>query len=321
MRKAFRRTGMVAAGAIAVSLALTGPAHSDPKFVPDKNDIVGVGSDTTEFMVGDLATAFNKAKVGGSQRLASFDATGSATIVLRKGSAPITRPNGSSAGIDELQANTDVSFARSSRGPNATGDEGTSFYPYSKDRLSYVYANPDSNVSPSLSASDLFDIYTCAKTDWSDFGQPAGHIEAKIPQAGSGTRSFFLASIGETETQLQQAINEPDDVCSVNEVQEHDPNAVIGQPNAIAPFSFARYTTLTKAIKKQLTFAADKGAPFDPSRNLYNVIRTADTGSLGQYFDTNSWICTNAKAAKVIKQNGFTLLPAGQCGVPLIAKG
>src|SRR5262245_14400852 len=130
MRKFYRRTAAVAAGAIALSLALTGPAHSDPKFLPDKNDLVGVGSDTSEIVVNDLANAWNKAKVAGSRRLASFDATGSATIVLRKGSDPITRPNGSSAGIDELQANPDVTFARSSRGPNATGDEGTSFYPY-----------------------------------------------------------------------------------------------------------------------------------------------------------------------------------------------
>jgi ABC-type phosphate transport system substrate-binding protein len=266
-----------------------------------------------------LAAKFNGQKVGGSRRLASFDAEGSATIVLRKGSAPITRPNGSSAGIDELQANPDVSFARSSRGPNATGDEGTSFYPYAKDKLSYVFAKPDSNVSPNLSASDLFDIYTCAKTDWSDFGMPAGHIEAKIPQAGSGTRSFFEASIGETEQQMQDAINQPDNVCSVNEVEEHDPNAVIGQPNAIAPFSFARYKILSKAVKKQLTYAANVGAPFNVSRNVYNVIRTADTGSLGSFFDTGSWLCNSASAAKVIKSQGFSLLPAGQCGVPLIA--
>jgi ABC-type phosphate transport system substrate-binding protein len=297
-----------------------GPALSDPKFVPDKNDIVGVGSDTTQFLLNDLAGKWNGQKVAGSRRLASFDATGSTTIVLRKGSDPITRPNGSSAGIDELQANPDVSFARSSRGPNATGDEGTSFYPYAVDDLSYVYANPDSSVDPTMTASDLFDIYTCAKTDWSDFGMPAGHIEAKVPQPGSGTRTFFLASIGETEQQLEQAINEPDDQCSVDEVEEHDPNPFLGNPNAVGPFSGARYKTLPKGVKKQLTYAADKGSPFDPNRNMYVVIRTADTVDLGKYFDTDSWLCTNKSSKKVIKANGFALLPAPQCGVPLIAK-
>jgi hypothetical protein len=108
-------------------MALTGPAHSDPKFVPDSNDIVGVGADTTEYVLDDLALSFNKAKVGGTMRMASWDATGSATIVPRKGCDAITRPNGANAGIDELQANPCISFARSARGPAATGDEGTSF--------------------------------------------------------------------------------------------------------------------------------------------------------------------------------------------------
>lgn len=319
MRNLTRRGGIIAAGAIALSLVVSGAATADPKFVPDQNDIVGVGSNTTEFVMQALAGAFNSQKVGGSRRLASFDAEGSSTIVLRQGSDPITRPNGSSAGIDELQANPDVSYARSSRGPNATGDEGTSFYPYAKDRLSYAYAKPKSNVSLTLNAADLKDIYTCVKTDWSDFGQPAGHIEAKVPQPGSGTRSFFLASIGETEAQLQDAISQPDNVCSVTEVEEHDPAAVIGQPKAIAPFSGARYKILEKSVKRKIGYAANEGAPFNVSRNVYNVIRTSDTGSLGQFFNSSSWICTNAKSAKVIKGQGFTLLPGDQCGVPIIA--
>src|SRR6478752_7738874 len=279
MRKTIRLTGVLAgaaSGAIALSLVLTGPAKADPAFTPDADDIVGVGSNTTEFLMQALANKFNDQSIGGSMRMASFDAEGSATIVLRQGADPITRPNGSSAGIDELQANPDVSFARSSRGPNATGDEGTSFYPYAKDKLSYVYAKPNSNVDPNMSASDLFDIYTCGKTDWSDFGQPAGHIQALVPQAGSGTRSFFLASIGETEAQLQAAIAQPDGVCNVTEVEEHDPKPIEKKPNAVAPFSGARYHTLAPKDKKKLTYAADKGAPFNVTRNVYNVIRTAD---------------------------------------------
>jgi ABC-type phosphate transport system substrate-binding protein len=321
MRKTFRLTGAVAAaaaGALVLSMATTGSASADPAFTPDADDIVGVGSNTTEFLMQALADKFNNDHVGGSMRMASFDAEGPPDqIVLRQGSDPITRPNGSSAGIDELQANPDVSFARSSRGPNASGDEGTSFYPYAKDKLSYVYAKK-THVDPNLSATDLFDIYTCSKTDWSDFGQPAGHILARVPQAGSGTRSFFLASIGETEAQLQAAIAQPDSVCSVTEVEEHDPKAVIGKPDAIAPFSFARYKILPPKTKKKLTYAADKGAPFNVTRNVYNIIRTADAGTLGKYFDSNGWICKSAAAKKIIGQQGFTKLAAADCGVPLI---
>lgn len=317
MRHPLRVGALMVAGALALSVATMGSASADPKFTPDNNDIVGVGSDTTQFLVTDLAGAFNKAKVGGSMRLASWDATGSATIVPRKGAEEITRPNGSSAGIAELRANPDISFARSSRGPNATGDEGTSFYPFAQDKLGYVYAHPKSDVPDDLTAQDLYNIYTCQDTDWSDFGMPAGHIEAKVPQAGSGTRTFFLASIGETEQQLEDAIAQPDNVCSVTEVEEHDPSAVIGQPDAVAPFSFARYSILDKKTKKKITYATN--APFNVTREVYNVIRTADSGKYDQFFNTSSWICTSAQAQKIVQKEGFILLPAGQCGVPLIA--
>src|SRR5262245_25852484 len=59
MRKTIVLTGAAAAGVLAISMAVTGPAQADPKFVPDKDDIVGVGSDTTEFVVQDLSKAFN----------------------------------------------------------------------------------------------------------------------------------------------------------------------------------------------------------------------------------------------------------------------
>ncbi len=316
--KKILRGGCLAAVTVAVLAAPTvTPAQADPAFTPDANDIVGVGSDTTEFVMQKLAVAFNTAKIGGTRRMASFNATGSATIVPRAGAPAITRPNGSSAGIAELRANNAISFARSSRGPNATGDTGTAFFPYAQDRLGYVFSKPGSHVKLNLAAAGLKDIYTCAKTNWSQFNKPAGHIRAKIPQPGSGTRTFFLGSIGVTEAQLQAAIAQPDAVCDVKEVQEHDPSAVIGNVNAIAPFSFARYKTLSAATKTQIGFA--NKAPFNVIRNVYNVIRTTDAGTLGQFFDNSSWLCTSDKAGAVITAQGFTRLGAGQCGVPVIA--
>lgn len=317
MRNTLRGGGLVAAAALTLSALSALPAHADPSFTPDANDVVGVGSDTTEFVMGALADGYNDSGVGGSVRLASFNATGTATITPRSGADPITRPNGSSSGIDELQANTDVSFARSSRGPNPTGDEGTIFFPYAKDTLGYVYAKPKSNVKATLNANALKAIYTCQKTDWSDFGRPKGHIQAKVPQAGSGTRSFFVASLGITETQLLDAIAQPNRQCSVSEVQEHDPKAVIGLKNAIAPFSLARYTILKPKLKKQVSYAAD--AKFNVTRNVYNVIRTADVDTLGPLFDDTSWICTKKAAKTIIADQGFTRLPVGECGVPVVA--
>jgi ABC-type phosphate transport system substrate-binding protein len=317
MRNSLRRGGLLAATALVLTIPTVMPAQADPGFTPDANDIVGVGSDTTEFVVQSLAGAFNTAGVGGTQRMASFNATGSATIVPRSGASAITRPNGSSAGIAELRSNTAISFARSSRGPNASGDTGTIFFPYATDKLGYVYAKPGSHAKLNMTAANLKSIYTCSKTNWSQFGMPAGHILAKVPQAGSGTRSFFLASIGETETQLQNAIAKPNATCSVIQVQEHDPNAVIGKVNAVAPFSFARFKTLSASVKTHIGYASS--APFNVTRDVYNVIRTGNAGALAKYFNDTSWICTSTKAGQVITAKGFTRLPASTCGDGVVA--
>lgn len=298
-------------GALALASSLTAaPAQADPTFTPDGNDVVGVGSDTTENVVDALARRYNATAIVGGRRLASFDATGSANIQPRQQGGSIPRPNGSSAGIDALQSTPSLSFARSSRGPRA-GDEGTTFYPYAVDRLSYIVAKPDTNAGLSLNNAQLRAIYTCERRSWGE----GTRIRAKVPQAGSGTRAFFLSTIGVTEAEIADAIAQRDNFCDVAEVQENDPAPVIGSPNAIAPFSFARFKTLPAGQKSQVRYAGN--APFEVSRDVYNVIRTANTGSLGQFFDESSWICTNADANQVIQAQGFTRLPAGQCGVAI----
>lgn len=317
MSKIFRGGGLFAAAALVTSLTAVTPAQADPSFTPDRNDVVGVGSDTTEFVVQALARVYNKSGQVGKKRLASFDATGTAKIRPRVGAPRIARPNGSSAGIDELQTNKAISFARSSRGPNTTGDEGTIFFPFAKDTLGYTFSRPGSKVDRNLNARQLKRIYTCQKTNWRQFGRPAGKIHAKVPQAGSGTRSFFIASLGITETQLQDAIAQPNRRCNVAEVQEHDPRAVIGDKNAIAPFSLARYTILKASVKKQIGYAAK--SRFNVKRDVYNVVRTKNVDSLGRFFDDSSWICTSAKAKRVIAAQGFRRLPSNRCGVPIVA--
>jgi ABC-type phosphate transport system substrate-binding protein len=315
MRKSVAGGCALAAAALVTSMFAAAPAQADPSFTPDANDMVGVGSDTTEFVMNRLAVAFNQAGVGGTVRMASWDATGTANITPRRNAASIPRPNGSSAGIDALQSTASISFARSSRGPNPTGDEGTVFFPYAKDNLGYVFAT-GTHAKLNLTAAQLKLIYTCQRTNWSQFGRPAGHIHAKVPQPGSGTRTFFLSSIGETETQLQDAIAQADATCDVAEVQEHDPSAVIGDLNAIAPFSKARYKILSATVKEDVKYANNG---FQIQRNVYNVIRTADVNTFGQFLDSQSWLCTSAKAGQVITAQGFVRLGAGECGVPIIA--
>lgn len=296
------------AAAVAVVAPLTAPplATAEPAFVPDANDVVGVGSDTTELVMHALAARYNDTAVTGGRRLASFDATGSAEIRLRSGTPTIDRPNGSSEGVDWLQRNDDISYARSVRGPRS-GDEGTTFYPYARDGLSYLVARP-TNANLQLTVLGMRSIYTCERRAW-----PSGErIRALVPRFGSGTRDFFLSEIGMTEVQKRESQAQPDRYCDVSEVQGNDPAVVINRPNAIVPFSAARYQTLPAAEQNRVRYASD--APVETSRDVYHVIRSRDTADLGQFFGQSSWICESTAAGEIITEQGFTRLPEGQCG-------
>ena len=54
------------------------------------------------------------------------------------------------------------------------------------------------------------------------------------------------------------------------------------------------------------------------TRNVYNVIRTADAGTLDQFFNNSSWLCKNTASRRIIKQEGFSTLAKADCGIPLI---
>ena len=112
-------------GALALSVGVALPAQAD--YAPGPNDIVGVGSDTLQYLMdfvddGDPEgdAGFNSA--GGSYKVISMDATADSnaraaylnnssdsnllpldpTDVLRAGTYPIQRINGSGAGINAL---------------------------------------------------------------------------------------------------------------------------------------------------------------------------------------------------------------------------
>ncbi|MGL5866154.1 MAG: substrate-binding domain-containing protein [Dermatophilaceae bacterium] len=306
---------LVATGVAALLVAAgASNAHADPEFTPDANDVVGVGSDTTELVMNTLATEYNNSgDVVAGRRLASWDAVGSRFIRPRFGAGPILRPTGSFAGIDTIQETRSVTFARSSRGPDEIADRGTVFYPFARDRLNYAYAKPTSVVATNLSSADLREIYTCVKTNWQQFGGPNKRIQARIPEFGAGLRTFFLNSIGVTEEQIAEAVDQPDTRCDVAAVQSNDPAAVIDQPGAIVPFSVAKYSSLPISDKDQVSLATM--APFAPSRLVYNVLRANSVPAIGPLFDEASWICTSTRAGQVIAARGFTRLPSGQCGV------
>ena len=314
--------GVAATSLAATALAVAAPAQADPSFTPDADDIVGVGSDTSMYALSYLAdgnagvAGYNAG--GAAQRLASFDAnifdaTGtqinSTTVVLREGTAPITRPNGSGAGKNLLYGagnNLNVNFARSSSGNNANETAANlQAFPFAKDTLAMATATA-SNAPASLTPAQIVSIYKGEVVNWNQLGGAAGIIKPLIPQTGSGTRSFFVSEL--------KAMNGGVDVTlagTVTPVQEHDDAPIKADPNAVAPFSVGRAGLLG-------TLRIEQG--WSAARALYNVVRPADAASswVANLFGPTGFVCSPA-ATSLILDAGFEQLLAssqgGKCGV------
>ncbi|MFM6850910.1 MAG: Ig-like domain repeat protein [Terrabacter sp.] len=311
----------VSTSALAVaSLSLAAPAMADPAagYTPAASDVIGVGSDTSEFALNYLADG--NAGVAGynasnpANKLVSWNATapagGTATINLPS-NPTATRPNGSGAGKSTLYGagnNTDIDFARSSSALNATEKQaGLQAFPFAKDALALATAQT-SNAPSTITAADMVRIYSGTVTNWSQLGGSAGVIAPKIPQSGSGTRSFFLDQL--------KAANGGTDVTlagTVASVQEHDPSQIQNDPNAVAPFSVGRNAVIGAPLRIEGGFAA--------ARALYNVVRQSDVAKpeILAIFGDSGFVCS-AAAKPLIAAAGFEqLLPksqGGACGVP-----
>jgi ABC-type phosphate transport system substrate-binding protein len=207
-------------GAATVAVAITAmaatPALADPPsgVTPKPSDVVGVGSDTTEFLFDQLSHDYNATHSSG--KLYSWDALNPSNgamgdpIQLKSGSSNclIPRPDGSSAGIAALE-NTKtttgghpcIDYARSSR-PRASTDPTTiSFINVAGDAETY-WTQPVSNAPKNLTTADLTGIYNCTITKWNQIpgnsGGSSATISVFLPQNGSGTRAFWLSAIGLT---------------------------------------------------------------------------------------------------------------------------
>lgn len=310
MRSTFAKAAAVVVGAAAVTATLATPALADPPagFAVSANDIVGVGSDTTQFLGN--AQAFGRGTAAGynatnpTRKVTSWDAFQPGTnppvahdpITIRPG-VTITRPNGSSEGINELKkAGSQVDYARSSRGPR-DGDQGLLFLPVALDGLKYATAT-SSSVPDGLDEAALRNIYLC--------GNPA--IKPLLPQGGSGTRSYFLGQVGLTEADIAGS-------ACITEVQEHAFAPIAADSTAVAPFSTARFNTDGAGTGVKLN---DTG--FSKERKVYNVVRYSEVtdgvpAELQAYFGDGSlgsgWVCgTDGAAAR--DAAGFTAAPT--CG-------
>ena len=260
------------AGAATAALLLGGAlgASADP-INPDTGAtelraLNGTGSDTTQDLNNGLASVV---EYGGELVLGSYDATIPAGddnfIQTRAGGPQIPRPNGSSQGVAALRAavnNTtltnargtssaalstdDVVFGRSSSAATFVSNGAYSYVPLALDAVTFATHSSNTTLPGNLTRADLVAIYSAAEgatvnlsTGSYTVGQAAGRqIAPFIPQAGSGTRSFWLSALGLTESTVGSAVADEYDG---NLVQEHDGSVLRDVPNAMVPFSVAQY--------------------------------------------------------------------------------
>lgn len=292
-------TATLAAAASVVALAT--PALADTSAQPGDvvgvgSDTVQNAADFVFDGAPGVAGGYNN--LGNVNRVASYDATGDAngratydgtcgnaqaatglgvfcdsttnlppnllagSVVLRAGTNPVIRPNGSGGGagalINDSPGSTtggydklpigSIQFARMSRLPNSTeitncqvGSEcgGLHVYQFATDDLGIARATTGFNGPAGLSAKELIGIYTCQYKHWNELPSNSGGstdtIDPIIPQSGSGTRNFFLQDL----TDANGGTTVTPGTC-VRTAEEHDPTGIYADPHpgdAIEPFS------------------------------------------------------------------------------------
>jgi len=368
-------------GATALALgSVVAPANADPA-TGTFGTLVGLGSDTTQDVMNAVALA-----IGGG-KIASYDATGSSTVVTRSGGAAVPRANGSGAGRDLLRvaigqtesstvatATGSISvttsglagladFARSSSGAGASDiapDGVLTYIPFGIDAVTYATSST-SDIPSNLTKAEVASIFkggydrvavtgTTKVLVAKGAADPSGTdritpITTFIPQAGSGTRSYWLGQVGITETEISSNTypNLKDKDLSGAEVQEHKGAALVSGTAAqnrgtIVPFSIGQWVAqangkVTDHRAGAVVNSVDGVAPTTGSgtayalnggysaytRKVYNIVPSnlADDETSAVYkafVGTGSLVC---QQSATITAYGFGLLTgsgANACG-------
>lgn len=341
MQSRVRKAIGVGAGAavLALSAGTAAMAEVTPALPTAQITIAGVGSDTTQSAMDAIMSSYNKAnKTTYPGKVQNFDAVGSATINAKNTAActNLARPNGSSAGISALLADSNhcLDYARSSRVKKTDGTENSlAFFKFAKDGVAWSTYTGSTNAPANLTTAQLTSIYNCTKTNWHQISAslPSNPIKAYIPQNGSGTRSFFLGALGLTAPGgcVNQAFEE-------NEGTEIVADAGALKNDIIAPFSIAQWVAQKNGVQPDvrgglelrkinsfapLTAAGKLNTKFAAAfvRDVFNVVKKNADGSvpanLVKIFGpkgTNTGFVCNQGAT--IAKYGFAQEPGTTCG-------
>jgi hypothetical protein len=250
-----------------------------------------------------------------------------------------------------------VHFARSSSGPSGAVANGVVTYvPFAYDNMTYATA-PDSLIpsdiplgsSSNTTELSLTNIYkgnlTKVITDSSTgeyikiagpsytpaAGETENAIRAYIPQAGSGTRAFWIGKVGITEANISAGTTAAKDVTPAGiSVQEHDGSALVGDRFALVGFSISQWVAQTNGVApKRLggailrsmsgvepTVATNGVYATNPAwtavkRTVYNIVPTALANAETPNAITRAFVGTESlvcQAKDVIQRFGYGLL-------------
>jgi ABC-type phosphate transport system substrate-binding protein len=325
------------AGVSLMALGLSSPASADTN-PGNTTTYAGVGSDTSQDLVEGLSQAVLDAS--NNPLISNYRAVPvGRTITTRTGNAncTFTAPNNSGTGRDALSAAMRgaafggsanlagcVDFARSSSGGNPTTSPGVgsmTYIPLATDAVTFAVTS-SSTVGHKLAISDLQAIYT-ANT---------GHciFQPLLPALGSGTRTFFVQSLGLQDVAIG-ATGGPGTCVKDTEggtaIQEHD-GRFLQNGAQLIPFSVAQYIAQSSdAIPNQLGQAtlgaidasanpdANLDAALSPfvlhgtfplTRPIYDVVPTSklssDSRFAALFSGSNAQLC---QAVTTIEHYGF----------------
>jgi ABC-type phosphate transport system substrate-binding protein len=240
-RVRFLKTLIAAGGVAALASAVVAaPAMADPinvhkhKVTPAAYDIVSVGSESIAFVSDQLSYNYNKTVKHHSPKhpfYYSWDGVPAGSpnntsqhVELKAGCKNL-RPDGSSAGITALTTYGTtkykgkkypcVDFARSSRARKTTDPSTVAFDQLWQDAVTYSATNSaGTNVPNNLTEAQLAEIFGCTVPAAHGFGAntwgallgsgakgASDAIDPVLPQAGSGTLSFFTGVLGIATTE------------------------------------------------------------------------------------------------------------------------
>lgn len=281
-------------GALGASAEPINPATGQ---VDLSRSIDGTGSDTTQDVLNGLAAVTLDADE--ELFLGSWNATGTPTsFQTRTGGPTIPRPNGSSQGVAALRAavngttltnpngtssaplsRADLQFARSSSGVAPSTSGALSYVPMAVDAVSFAVHEDNTSVPRNLTLADLTAIYRAANgasvtlsSGTFTVGREGtgAQIVPFIPQAGSGTRSFWISTVVGSEANLGTAVTDAFTENGTGQsriVQEHDGAVLADVPNSIAPFSIAQYVAQTRVAGSPTYYSSAYGVQVTNRRN------------------------------------------------------